>query len=61
MITVFLLFPPVSDVTGSSMNYAVVAFAIIVFISTVQWFVDGRRNFTGPIFDESAFFTVTEG
>ncbi|BCS28444.1 uncharacterized protein APUU_70014S [Aspergillus puulaauensis] len=59
VIAVFLLFPPVSDVTGSSMNYAVVAFAIIVFISTVQWFVDGRRNFNGPVFDESAFVTVT--
>lgn len=24
------------------------AFGIIVGISVVQWFVDGRRNFTGP-------------
>ncbi|KAL1598900.1 hypothetical protein SLS60_008045 [Paraconiothyrium brasiliense] len=30
------------------MNYCIVAFAIIIIISTVQWFVDGRRNFTGP-------------
>jgi hypothetical protein len=26
----------------------VVAFGIILFVSTFQWFVDGRKNFTGP-------------
>lgn len=25
-----------------------VAFGIILFISTFQWFIDGRKNFTGP-------------
>jgi choline transport protein len=25
-----------------------VAFAIIILISTIQWFVDGRKNFKGP-------------
>lgn len=29
-------------------DYCIVAFAIIIIISTVQWFVDGRKNFTGP-------------
>jgi choline transport protein len=29
-------------------DYCVVAFGIILFISTFQWFVDGRKNFTGP-------------
>ncbi|PSN74538.1 amino acid permease [Corynespora cassiicola Philippines] len=46
--TVLFLFPPELPVTGSNMNYCVVAFAIILIISTVQWFVDGRKNFTGP-------------
>ena len=30
------------------LDYCVVAFGIILFISTFQWFVDGRKNFTGP-------------
>lgn len=29
-------------------DYCVVAFGIILFISSFQWFVDGRKNFTGP-------------
>ena len=56
VITVFLLFPPVSDVTASNMNYAVVAFAAIIIVSSIQWFVDGRHNFKGPTFDEDALF-----
>ncbi|KAI8932971.1 hypothetical protein NX059_010439 [Plenodomus lindquistii] len=46
--TVLFLFPPELPVTTSNMNYCVVAFGIILFISTIQWFVDGRKNFTGP-------------
>jgi len=30
------------------MNYCIVAFAIVLIISIVQWFVDGRKNFHGP-------------
>lgn len=32
----------------TGVDYCVVAFAIIVIISVVQWIVDGRKNFTGP-------------
>ncbi|KAH7401278.1 amino acid/polyamine transporter I [Pyrenochaeta sp. MPI-SDFR-AT-0127] len=46
--TVLFLFPPAIPVTATSMNYCVVAFGIILFISTFQWIVDGRKNFTGP-------------
>ncbi|KAF1914677.1 amino acid/polyamine transporter I [Ampelomyces quisqualis] len=46
--TVLFLFPPELPVTTSNMNYCVVAFGIILFISTFQWVVDGRKNFTGP-------------
>ncbi|KAF1837446.1 amino acid transporter [Decorospora gaudefroyi] len=46
--TVLFLFPPELPVSASNMNYCVVAFGIILFISTFQWFVDGRKNFTGP-------------
>ncbi|KAF5857418.1 hypothetical protein ETB97_005803 [Aspergillus alliaceus] len=48
LTTVLFLFPPSRPVTGSSMNYCIVAFAIIVIVSVVQWIVDGRKNFTGP-------------
>jgi hypothetical protein len=33
------------------MNYCVVAFAIVFIISVVQWFVDGRKNYKGPVVD----------
>ncbi|KAF5023717.1 hypothetical protein F66182_4221 [Fusarium sp. NRRL 66182] len=60
VITIFLLFPPVSNVTAANMNYAVVAFAVIIIISSIQWFVDGRHNFKGPSFDENAFVVTGE-
>ncbi|CAG8055373.1 unnamed protein product [Penicillium nalgiovense] len=48
LTTVLFVFPPSSTVTGSSMNYCIAAFAVIIIISVFQWFVDGRKNFTGP-------------
>lgn len=32
-------------------DYAVAAFAVIIIISIFQWFIDGRKNFTGPRVD----------
>lgn len=46
--TVLFVFPPEIPVTGSSMNYCIVAFAIVLIISIIQWIVDGRKNYTGP-------------
>ncbi|KAH7353329.1 amino acid/polyamine transporter I [Plectosphaerella cucumerina] len=46
--SVLFLFPPALPVDGTTMNYCVVAFGIIVLISGFQWLVDGRKNFTGP-------------
>jgi choline transport protein len=46
--TVLFLFPPALPVDGTSMNYCIVAFSIIVTISLIQWIVDGRKNFHGP-------------
>ncbi|PLN75542.1 amino acid permease [Aspergillus taichungensis] len=54
LTTVLFLFPPSREVTGSSMNYCVVAFGIILIVSVVQWIVDGRKNFTGPRMDADA-------
>ncbi|KAI4162773.1 MAG: hypothetical protein LQ342_003660 [Letrouitia transgressa] len=35
-------------------DYCIVAFTIVLFISTFQWFVDGRKNYTGPQIDVDA-------
>ncbi|KAJ5709725.1 hypothetical protein N7493_010016 [Penicillium malachiteum] len=51
LTTVLFVFPPSSTVTGSSMNYCIAAFAVIIIISGFQWIVDGRKNFTGPRID----------
>lgn len=36
------------------MNYCIVAFAIWLIISMVQWFVDGKKNYSGPSIDIKA-------
>jgi hypothetical protein len=41
---VFGIFSGLAD----RIDYCIVAFAIIVVVSVVQWIVDGRKNFTGP-------------
>ncbi|KAM4064419.1 amino acid permease [Hirsutella rhossiliensis] len=48
LTTVLFLFPPSRPVTGTNMNYCIVAFAMIVTVSALQWIVDGRKNFKGP-------------
>nr|POE86611.1 choline transport protein [Quercus suber] len=61
LTTVLFVFPPDLPVTGSNMNYCIVAFAIVLIISTVQWFIDGRKNFTGPKLElETSVLTATE-
>ncbi|KAI9692631.1 MAG: hypothetical protein M1820_009508 [Bogoriella megaspora] len=55
--TVLFLFPPELPVDASSMNYCVVAFGIVLIISTIQWFVDGRKNFAGPVTEETLLAT----
>ena len=46
--SILFLFPPALPVDGTTMNYCIVAFAIIITISMVQWIVDGRKNYEGP-------------
>lgn len=36
------------QITDKSLDYCVAAFGIVLIISTFQWIVDGRKNFTGP-------------
>jgi choline transport protein len=52
--TVLFVFPPDLPVTGSNMNYCIVAFAIVIIIATFQWFIDGRKNFHGPLVNLNA-------
>lgn len=51
MTTVLFVFPPEQPVTGTNMNYAVVAFGVVLIIAIVQWLIDGRKNYEGPIID----------
>lgn len=62
MTTVLFVFPPENPVTGDNMNYAVVAFGIVLIIAVVQWIVDGRKNYEGPQIDAEAMSKgVVEG
>ena len=36
-------------------DYCVAAFGIVFIISTIQWFVDGRKNFVGPRIEVEVF------
>lgn len=54
LTTVLFVFPPALPVTGNSMNYCIVAFAIVIVISAIQWIVDGRKNYKGPELDVQA-------
>lgn len=40
--------------TGSFSDYCVVVFFIILVVSVLQWFIDGRKQFTGPRVDIDA-------
>lgn len=51
LTTVLFVFPPALPVTGSTMNYCIVVFTIVLGISTWQWFFDGRKNYAGPKVD----------
>ena len=54
LTTVLFVFPPAIPVTAASMNYCIVAFAVVVVISVIQWIVDGRKNYKGPQIDVAA-------
>jgi hypothetical protein len=41
-------------------DYCVAAFGIILIVSTFQWIVDGRKNFTGPRVDVDVLAGVIE-
>jgi hypothetical protein len=47
--SIVFLFPPFLPVTAENMNYAVVAFVIVVVMCAVAWYVDGKENYKGPL------------
>lgn len=57
--TVLFLFPPALPVTAEDMNYCIVAFGIVLIISTITWFADGRKNYTGPTVETVPQETLT--
>ena len=40
--------PDLYTSTDEFLDYCIVAFFIVIVISVIQWFVDGRKNFKGP-------------
>jgi len=48
LTSVLFLFPPFIPATGTSMNYAVAALAVVFVVAVVQWFASSRRLYTGP-------------
>lgn len=62
LTTVLFVFPPDNPVTGNNMNYAVVAFGIVLIIAVTQWIIDGRKNYEGPQIDAAVMSKgVVEG
>jgi choline transport protein len=51
-------FPSVAPVNSQNMNYCSAAIGVIGLVSVVTWFVDGRKNFTGP--DAGGVLNATE-
>ncbi|KAI3624872.1 hypothetical protein CBS14141_003300 [Malassezia furfur] len=48
LTTVLFLFPQTVPATGSSMNYSIVAVAIVLFLALGYWFIHGVKHFKGP-------------
>lgn len=49
LLIVFMVFPPYQPVRAENMNYASVIFGAAILVSTVLWFVYGRRTYWGPV------------
>ena len=48
-ISVVFLLPQVNPVNSQTLNYAVVAVAIVVAYALGFWFLSARKWFTGPV------------
>ncbi|EKM76340.1 hypothetical protein AGABI1DRAFT_45138 [Agaricus bisporus var. burnettii JB137-S8] len=61
-LSVVFILPQVNPVNSQTLNYAVVAVAIVVLYSIGFWFISARKWFVGPIKQiDRALFFVSEG
>lgn len=51
LTTVLFVFPPENPVTPDNMNYAIVAFGVMLLIAVSTWIFDGRKHYAGPALD----------
>lgn len=51
LTTVLFVFPPELPVTTANMNYCIAAFGVILLIAVTTWFLDGRKNYDGPLIE----------
>ena len=49
VLIVFMVFPQYQPVRAENMNYASVIFGAAMLVSTVLWFVYGRKAYWGPV------------
>jgi choline transport protein len=49
VLIVFMVFPPYQPVRAENMSYASVIFGAAILVSTVLWFVYGRKTYWGPV------------
>lgn len=47
-VIIFLPFLPTQPVTGENMNYAGPVMGAVLLFALVDWFVNGRKRWTGP-------------
>ena len=59
---VFVIFwsvwPPVTPVTASTMNYSVVVTGGVMILSAIWYFIRGRKVYKGPLVDEDVAAVV---
>lgn len=49
LLIVFMVFPPYQPVHSGNMNYSSLIFGAAMILSTVLWFVYGRKTYWGPV------------
>jgi len=48
-IVIFVTFPPMLPVTGENMNYAAPVFVGVMGFAIIDYFIEGKRRYVGPI------------
>ena len=60
-VIVFSMFPPDTPVTASTMNYSVVVTGGVMILSTIWYFIGGKKNYKGPLVDEDVAAVMRRG